>query len=239
MLKYIRIAFRFGIYFVLRLPKMLYYSIRKDKISYEKRYDFIRKLAYKLNERLKITYEVEGAELLPKTNRLVFLPNHQSIFDLVALISILEHRVTFISKKETAKVPVVRTLINIAEALYLDRNNARSALKTLKDAAEDIERDRNLLIFLEGTRSRDENHGIGEFKSGGLRPAYLKQATLVPIILDNSWEVFDKKNNKKKYVIKFRYLKPITYEEYKDFPHKELALNLENIFKENLAKLRQ
>lgn len=239
MLKYIRIGLHFGLYLLFRYPKILWYRIFKKKIPYEKRYDYVRFLTNKMMKRLHIECIIEGEENLPKTNNIVFLPNHQSLFDTVMLFSKLPHRVTFIAKKETAKMPIIGSIVRSVDVIFLDREDARSALKTLKFAAEELKNDKNLVVFLEGTRSKNENHEVGAFKNGGIRPAYMAQSTLVPIAFDRSWEIFDKKIKKKCYQVKMVYLPAIAYEQYKDMNYAELAMHLQNLVVDKLAKIRQ
>lgn len=239
MRRYITIAIRFGIYLVLRYPKLLWYRLHMKKIPLSTRYNYIRFLANKLNQRLRIDYEIQGQENLPEHNNLIFLPNHQSLFDTVLLYSKIPHQISFIAKKEVMKMPIIGTIAALCEVLLLDREDARSALKTLKMAANELKKDRNLLVFLEGTRTRTKDKSIGTFKNGGIRPAYVTQATLVPIVIDRSWEIFDKTLNKKRYRVQLVYLPPLKYEDYHHLSYADLAAHLQNLITDKLQQLRQ
>ncbi len=223
MRKYLQLIFRFGFYLVGAYPKILWYRIFMHRISYEKRYDFIRRLAQKFVKRMNVKCSIQGEEAIPEGNNLIFLPNHQSLFDTVLLVAKLNHRVAFIAKKEVKKMPIISTMATMAETILLNREDARAALLTLREAAKQLANGRNLLVFLEGTRSKSQTHDIGTYKNGGIRPGYVTKATLVPIVMDPVWEVFDKSVHKKEYIIKITYLKPMKYEDYCDTSYADLA----------------
>ena len=239
MCKYLSIGIRFGIYLVMRYPKILWYRLFRKRIPYEVLYDYIRKLTLKLNQRLRIHYEVIGTEYIPQHNNLVFLPNHQSLFDTVLLYSQIPQRCSFIAKKEVAKMPIIGSIAKMVEVLLLDREDARSALNTLKEAANHLKIDRNLLVFLEGTRTKDEHHEVGIFKNGGIRPAYSAQSTLVPIAIDHSWKVFNRHIHKKDYYVQLAYLPPIAYEDYKDLSYQQLADHVRQLMVDKIIEMRK
>jgi 1-acyl-sn-glycerol-3-phosphate acyltransferase len=99
--------------------------------------------------------------------------------------------------------------------------------------------DRNLLVFLEGTRTKDEHHNVGVFKNGGIRPAYSAQSTLVPIAIDRSWEVFSRQIHKKEYNVQLTFLPPIVYEDYKEMSYQQLADHVRQLIVDKLSEMRK
>ena len=93
-------------------------------------------------------------------------------------------------------------------------------------------------VFPEGTRSRLENFDVDEFKYGTFKLAINSKKPIIPVALSGTWRIFDNRVKMKYYPIQFSFLKPITYEEYKDMTSIELAKHVEALVKEEHKRLR-
>ena len=91
---------------------------------------------------------------------------------------------------------------------------------------EDVKEKRNVLIFAEGTRSKEGNK-IGTFKGGSFKSATMSRCPIVPCALVDAFKPFDE-NSIKPVTVKLRYLTPIYYEEYKDMKASEIAEEVQN-----------
>ena len=237
--KYFHLFFNTGIYLLFYYPKLLYYSLRREHISIEKRYNFVMKLVNKVKKGYKANITVEGLENIPSGNNLVFVPNHQSVLDPIFL-TYIDKTCFAICKSETEHYFYFKHIARLTDSLFLDRNDIRQAFRCLKTASEKLNKDdTNMLIFLEGMVTLDENKKMNEFKPGGLKPAYKNKSTIVPIALNGFYSCIHEKYNKNGYDVKVRFLKPIPYEEYKDIKTFDLAISLHDEIERNVIELRQ
>lgn len=126
--------------------------------------------------RVKIT--VKGRELIPEGS-CVFVSNHRSCFDPMAMLAVLKGRhVAFISKESNMKLPLVGNFIHRAGFFGIDRENGMRALRTLKTVSELMKSSGiDVGIYPEGTRSRTGE--LLEFKTGAFLLAKRADAPVV------------------------------------------------------------
>ena len=238
MFKYFIALFKIGFYLIFVYPKVVYYDKHADKIPYEKRYKLGMKIFNKLNYGFNCVYDVKGVENIPEGNNIVFTPNHQAVLDPL-LLTVANKPICIIAKKETRKMPYVGRVANILGAIFMDRNDMRQSLQVMKQASSYLEKgERAMLIFLEGTRAKDENFTMGEFKPGGLKPAFVNHSAIVPVAINGYYRVLTKKWPKPGYHIQVSFLKPLYYEDYKDENTISLAPKLKAMVEEEVLKLQ-
>ena len=86
-----------------------------------------------------------------------------------------------LAKAELFKIPIFGRGMRGCGYISIDRSNRKSAFKSLADAAQRIRDGASVLIFPEGTRSRDGE--IGAFKKGGFVLTVDAGVPIVPIII--------------------------------------------------------
>lgn len=141
---------------------------------------------------LGTTHKFSGKENLPKGIPLIFVSNHQSIFDISPIEWYLsEFHPKFISKKELGKgIPSVSYNLQRGGSVLIDRSDPRQALPEIKKLSLYIEKhERSAVIFPEGTRSR--NGELKAFHDSGLKMLvkFAPSALIVPITINNSWKI--------------------------------------------------
>ena len=140
-----------------------------------------------------VDFVVKGKENIPENEAVIYVPNHQGIFDMPALILNTPTPCGFIAKKELKKVPIVRTWMWLLDCVFIDRQNKREARVAIKEAIELINKGRSMVIFPEGTRSRD---GVPlPFKSGVMMIAKETKAKIVPVVLEGIIDRFEGTKN--------------------------------------------
>lgn len=151
--------------------------------------DMIRRWARSLLRLAGVKVELEGLENIPE-GPAVFVPNHQSYFDIPVLLAWLDRPYPLVSKQEVKRIPLIRTWMELLDCVFIDRSNARQSVTALGQAAERmVRRRRPLIIFPEGTRSRGGE--LGEFKSGGFRVALKTGVPVVPVLIDGTYRVME------------------------------------------------
>lgn len=136
-----------------------------------------------------VTVEVSGLENIPD-EPVVFVPNHQSYFDIPVLLAWLDRPHPLIAKQEIKKIPLIRSWMTLLDCVFIDRDNARQSVAALGEAARNMtQRGRSFIIFPEGTRSRGD--AVGEFKSGGFRAALKAGVPVVPVVIDGTYRAME------------------------------------------------
>jgi 1-acyl-sn-glycerol-3-phosphate acyltransferase len=137
----------------------------------------------------KFLKAIEGKENLPEGN-VLFVANHSNWIDAFIILSIVDRPTAMVIAKEAnwEKFPILSGWLDMFNCLHLDRENNRAALKTMNEASNLLKETSSVGIFPEGmvTRSND----IGEFKSGAFRMAIKSQVPIVPILIENSKDVY-------------------------------------------------
>ncbi|HAK79750.1 MAG TPA: 1-acyl-sn-glycerol-3-phosphate acyltransferase [Runella sp.] len=126
---------------------------------------------------------------LPTDRPVIFIANHQSMFDIVGMIWFLRKNFPlFVSKKELAKgIPSISYNLQKSGAALIDRQDGKQAIMEIARLAKLIEETKfSAAIFPEGTRSR--TGALKAFATGGVAILVKKapNALIVPIAIKNT-----------------------------------------------------
>ena len=77
--------------------RIWWYSLPKNQ-DYREAYRFIRKVVIRANKAGRVRIEAKGLENLPAEDGFVMYPNHQGMFDVLAVIECCEKPFAFVSK---------------------------------------------------------------------------------------------------------------------------------------------
>ena len=187
-----------------------------------------------LDARLHVT----GRENIPDVP-VLYMGNHQSYFDPYIMLSLREkRRETYIAKIEMRKYPVMGDVSEAFGALFLDRNNPREGLKTILEAIDRINsKGHDVLIYPEGTRSKGKN--LGEFHKGSFKISQKTGCPIVPVVIDNSYKMYDEtKKIKKGQDVYLSFLPPIYPERLSKEEQKNIDEIVKNTIQAELDRLR-
>ncbi|MGQ0621799.1 MAG: HAD-IB family hydrolase [Panacagrimonas sp.] len=136
---------------------------------------------------LGVKVEVVGEENLWAHRPCVFALNHQSKFDMFAMMYLVRRDFTGVAKAEARKVPGFGKFMEMAEVAFLDRSDSAKAVNALKPAVDRLKKGLSLCIAPEGTRSWTPK--VGKFKKGPFHLAMQAGVPIVPVIFRNSGEI--------------------------------------------------
>lgn len=125
--------------------------------------------------------EVSGKEFLDSNETYLFMSNHQSHFDLLALIACLPVDFRAIAKRTLFLIPFFGWTMAAAGHINLDRSNPKKALQSVNHAVKRLKMGWNILVFPEGTRNPDPSKGLLPFKNGVFRLALQAGVKIVPV----------------------------------------------------------
>jgi len=130
--------------------------------------------------------EVKGAENIPKGPAII-MSNHLSAFDIFVLSACLPVQFRWLAKASLFRIPFLGWAMSCAGYIPVERTNPREAQRSIQEASERIRSGTPVLIFPEGTRSRDGS--LGPFKRGGFRLALKAGVPIVPVAIKGTYEI--------------------------------------------------
>lgn len=158
--------------------------------AHKKSVDILNLVLLRIGQLIGNTYEVKGRELIPHGVPLIFVANHQSLFDIIGIVWYMRaFHPKFVSKKELGKIPSISFNLKHGGSVMIDRNDPKQAIPQIKKLAEYIEKTgRTAVIFPEGTRTKDGTPK--PFQQSGLKILckFAPSAYVVPITINGSWK---------------------------------------------------
>jgi len=213
--------------------KLWWLGVKKNP-DLQTNYDFVRHIVLCANWGGNVTIESYGRENIPKENGFIFYPNHQGLYDVLAILESCLIPFAFVYKKEISNIILLKQVMRAIGALSIDREDVRASMKTIQKMIEGVKSGKNYLIFAEGTRSREGNK-VQEFKAGSFKAALKAKCPIVPCALVDCFRPFDEKSVKP-VTVKVIYLPPIPYEEYQNMKTVEIAAEVRKRIEEAIAQ---
>ena len=116
----------------------------------------------------------------------VYIANHQSMVDIWTLLPVLPRKTRFVAKESLFRIPVLGWAIRAAGFIPIDRSNIGKAMKSLEKAGAKIRAGNSVILFPEGTRSKDGR--LRPFKKGAFHMALKARVPIVPVTISGSFD---------------------------------------------------
>lgn len=125
-----------------------------------------------------VRIEATGFENIPQGRPCIFMCNHVSNLDPPVVLPILPGQTSVFLKKELMSIPILGYAMRLGKFIPVERGGRRDAAQASVAAATDALRSGlNILVFPEGTRSKDGR--LSTFKKG---PFFLAMETMAPVV---------------------------------------------------------
>ncbi|MDX6550819.1 MAG: 1-acyl-sn-glycerol-3-phosphate acyltransferase, partial [Gaiellales bacterium] len=122
---------------------------------------------------------VIGEELVPRTGPVVFVANHQSLWDIPALGSAQPRAVRFMARADLFRPRPFAAFLRMGGTFGVRRGEAdREALRTVH---ETLEGGGTVAVFIQGTRKE----GLDEAKAGAGRIAVVEDTAVVAVAISS------------------------------------------------------
>ena len=163
----------------------------------------------------------------------IFAANHASLIDIPLLLIAVNRYTVFIAKSELSKIPIFKSILDMAGFIFVDRKNNDNAVKSMNNLMDDIKKiPRSVAIFPEGTRTSDGE--LLPFKKGAAIFAINTDIPVIPVAISGtfSWskkKLFDMSQS----VICFEFGESIATENYsfddRDYLTEKIKTNIKNM----------
>jgi 1-acyl-sn-glycerol-3-phosphate acyltransferase len=128
--------------------------------------------------------EVAGKERLPARGSFILVANHQSYFDICALVEVLGKLPRFVTKQELTRIPFFGQAVRALGQIVIDRADPESAKRAIDRAMRTLPGGVQVCFFAEGTRSIDGR--IGTFKKGAVALGIVTGLPLIPVSISGT-----------------------------------------------------
>jgi 1-acyl-sn-glycerol-3-phosphate acyltransferase len=146
-----------------------------------------------------VKVETEGLDRLDPASNYIFMANHVSNIDPPILVPLIPRRTSVLVKRELFGIPILGYAMRLGDLVAVDRANREAAVDSVRRAVEVLKRGLNMVIFPEGTRSRDGR--LLPFKKGPFYLAIDSGVSVVPVSMVNTFQIWPKGHF---------YIKPLT-----------------------------
>lgn len=214
--------------------KLNWYASHVENYTEEQRWKLIKYIDRRAIKGGNIHIDAHGVENIPKENGFMFYPNHQGLFDVLAIAHVCPVPFSVVAKKEVETVPFLKQVFACMKAFCIDRDDLKQSMEVIVNVIKEVKAGRNYLIFPEGTRSKQGNKPQ-EFKGGSFKVATKTKCPIVPVALIDSFKAFDT-GSIDKLVVQVHFLEPMLYEEYKDMKTTEIAAEVKRRIEATIQK---
>jgi 1-acyl-sn-glycerol-3-phosphate acyltransferase len=133
---------------------------------------------------------IQGLENLDPQGSYILVSNHQSTFDIFALLGYLPIQFRWTAKAELFHTPFMGWAMSRIGYIPIERGSPKKAYRSMLRAAEVVRKGMSVIIFPEGTRSPDGN--LQPFKKGVFLIALKSQAPILPITIQGTSKIMRK-----------------------------------------------
>src|SRR3989442_2626656 len=120
----------------------------------------------------------------------VYMANHQSLFDIPALVLAMPSDFRMVAKRELLLIPIFGWALWLAGFIFIDRSDREKAIRKLERTVRTIRPGRSVVVFAEWTRSPDGR--LLPFKKGGFILALQAGVPIVPVAIPGGRGVLPK-----------------------------------------------
>jgi len=183
----------------------------------------------------RVKLSVDGIENLVKNRSYIFISNHMSNLDPLAVAKAIPrtHTLRFVGKKSLSRIPVFGWAARIGRVIFIDRSNSQKAIESINRTIQELKNGISAFFFAEGTRS--SNGKIKSFKKGGVALALKAKLPIIPITVINSHNLLPKNSLKvRKGIIKIIVGDPIDTSSYTESDRDILTEKVRAIIAANL-----
>lgn len=137
-----------------------------------------------------VRVQVTGMEHLYPMESRIYVVNHTSYFDIPIILATIPDTVRIMYRKNLERIPFMGWSLAASPYIGIQREKARDAMKGIEEAVKSVSIGESVIIFAEGTRSK--NGRLGPFKRGAFLLASRSEKQIIPIAIGGAHVIMPK-----------------------------------------------
>ena len=109
-----------------------------DNHTMQQRYDYIAEMTRRIIKRGRVTIKVTGVEHIPEKDGFMLFPNHQGLFDVLALFSTCPKALSGVIKKEASGWILVKQVLGATGSLAMDRKDMKDQVRIIGEVTRRV-----------------------------------------------------------------------------------------------------
>lgn len=219
------------------ITKMRYMADHPERFSEAKRYQLSKVVIGYMKRSGNVTTKVFGTKNLPKNSGYILTPNHQGKYDALGIVMSHEKPCSLVMDMNKSNTILVSEFLDLLQGKRMSVHDVRQAMKVIQLISKELKDGRNFIIFPEGGYKFNNKNRLGEFKAGSFKAAYKAKAPIVPVVLFDSYKVFNS-FYLGKVVTQVHYLEPLYYEDYKELKTVEVAAMVKKKIEDKIEEIK-
>ena len=120
--------------------KLCWCAAHVDRYSEKERYELLQYIDNRAIRGGNIKIEAYGLENIPKENGFMFFPNHQGLFDVLAILQVCPVPFSVVAKKELTDVPFLKQVFACMKALMIDREDIKQSMQVILQVIKEVKK---------------------------------------------------------------------------------------------------
>ncbi len=176
------------------------------------------------------TVKSEGMENIDTSKPYIIISNHQSALD-IPFSAFIRTQFNWVSKFEVLYVPIIGWLMWLCRDIPIKRGQSRSARMMIHQVASKVAHRRSVLLYPEGTRSRDGQ--VKHFKEGAFVVAKANKIGILPVVIEGTFDAMPRGQFgfRLRQNFKMKVLPEFTYQQMENLSPRQVAQQLEDIIR--------
>lgn len=180
--------FSFFFWMILMMPFILLsYALFKGEKATDSSFIFLNIWVAGFNFFMAYRYQIINKEAVKKDKAYIFVVNHSSYLDSIAIVKVIPQSFKPLGKMEMIKVPIFG-IIYKRVVILIDRSSRESRDLSIQHLKEQLANGQSILLFPEGTINKSEDL-LGNFYDGAFKIAIETKVPILPLTLVNTKEM--------------------------------------------------
>lgn len=151
-------------------------------------YIYAKKWGKKVLKIVGVQLDIKGLENINHSQSYIFVANHSNLFDIPIMQATIPNDFRIIYKKELERIPFFGLVLKKSPYISTRRDASKTTMGSIEQALYQVRKGASVLVFPEGTRSKDGS--LGSFKRGAFLLAFHSGKPIVPITIIGSNQIF-------------------------------------------------
>lgn len=235
---WVPVSFIFAVLLYVLFYLLLLQILKKSAPTGKFRHWMLHQTCFMLLLFMNIRVKIIGKENVPHET-FVCYANHKSDADPIILYYSLKRVCSAVGKKSLFKNFIIKQLQPVYGVISLDRENDRSAAKSIIEAIREVKNGLSMIIFPEGGIKTRDTEEMVNLRAGAYKLVTKSEALLLPVSIVGSSQT----KKRKCFLIPAKVTviihKPYSYEEYQNHNTTEIGTMVMDLINKDVAEYEE